>query len=138
VTAGLPTLGDNDINAALHSSFGVSRAADRVQNSCPAGLGARDQGRWITPEERDDRNTLLKTHREPVFVRKFKVQVHPERARRQSARLADLPSYRIGVGTPKHQHAESAGIAYGSDQSGTDGTSHRGLYDRHFNPKTIA
>jgi hypothetical protein len=42
MAAGLPTLGNYDINAALHGSFGVSRCADCVENGCPAGLGARD------------------------------------------------------------------------------------------------
>jgi hypothetical protein len=49
-----------------------------------------------------------------------------------------LSSYRIGIGTPEHQHAEAARIAYGCDESRPDGASHRRLYDRYFDAKTIA
>ncbi|MGH6680491.1 MAG: hypothetical protein ACREDL_16525 [Bradyrhizobium sp.] len=131
-------MGNNDINATLHGALCVTRGADRVKNSCSAVLGARDQRRWIALEERDHPNTLVKTHRKPIFLTKFKVQVHAERARRQSARLANLPADRISVGTPKHKHAQSAGITYGSGESRTGGTSHWGLYDWHFNSKAIA
>jgi hypothetical protein len=49
-----------------------------------------------------------------------------------------LSSYRIGIGTPEHQHAKAARIAYGSDEPRPDGASHWRLYDRYFDSKTIA
>jgi hypothetical protein len=79
MAARLPALGDYDIDATLHGTFGVSRCADGVENGCTARLCARDQGRWITPEERDDWDALVETHREALFLGKLQIQVHAKR-----------------------------------------------------------
>jgi hypothetical protein len=71
MAARLPALGDYNIDATLHGTFGVSRRADRVENSCLTRLCARDQGRWITPEEGDDWDAFVETYREAFLLGKF-------------------------------------------------------------------
>jgi len=78
----------------------------------------------------------FEANREALFLRKIEIKVHPKRPRRQSTRLTNLSSHRVGVCAPKYQHAKSACIAHGGCEGRTDCTPHRCLNNRQFDPQS--
>ena len=132
----LPSLSDDDINTGVYRSLRIGGRSNGVHYDCAALFCARYQLRGVSPEEGDDRNALFEANREALFLRKIEIKVHPKRPRRQSTRLTNLSSHRVGVCEPKHQHTKSACIAHGGCEGRTDCTPHRCLNNRQFDPQS--
>jgi hypothetical protein len=130
VAARFPPLGNYDINAAVHGSLCVNRRTNRMQHEGPTCLGAWNKGRRVTPEEGDDANSFIETHRESLFLRKFQDQIDGEWPWGQGARFPDLPPHRLDVCTPKREHAKSASIADGGREGRSYSPGHGSLDDR--------
>jgi len=81
---------------------------------------------------------LLETNLEALLLRKIKIQVDPERPRRQGAHFPDLPPHGVSVGAPEHQHAEPTCVADGGRELWSDRAAHRRLNDWPLNPQTLA
>src|SRR5205823_491381 len=89
VATGFPALSDNDINAGIRSPLGIGGRTDGVQYGSSSSLCARNEGRGIAPEERDDPDTLCEADFQPLLLGKFQVQIDPERLARERLCLAD-------------------------------------------------
>jgi hypothetical protein len=81
----------------------------------------------------NDRNALLETNLETLLLRKIKIQVNPERPRRQGAHFPDLLPHRVSVGTPEREHAKPACVADGGRELWSSRAAHRRLNDRQLN-----
>jgi hypothetical protein len=79
MAARFPALGNNDIDATVHSSFSVGGRADCMQHDCSTRLRARHQGGRVTPEKRNHRHALVEASRKALFLRELEVQVHAKR-----------------------------------------------------------
>jgi hypothetical protein len=103
-----------------------------------SGVGSRDVGRRIAPEEREDWDALLQTDGYVVLDGEVQDQVHAERPFRQRS---DSPNFltkerrrqQLGL-----QDAEAAGVAHGGDElrAGQVGPHRRGE-DWVFNPQHV-
>src|SRR5258707_11314640 len=98
--------------------------------------GTREDGSRQKKEMIGD--SLFETDLEALLLRKIKIQVDPERPRRQSAHLPDLPPHCVRVGTPEYQHAKPACVADGGRERGADRAAHRRLNDGQLNSQTLA
>jgi len=120
MATGLPSLSDDNVNTGLYRPPRIRGRSNGVHHDCAALFCARHQVKRVSPEEGEDRNALFEANREALFLRKIEIKIHPKRPRRQSTRLTNLSSHRVGVRTPKHQHAQSACIAHGGCEGRTD------------------
>ena len=95
VAARFPSLGNYDINAAVHGSLCVICRTNRVQHEGPTCLGAWNKGRRVTPEEGDDGDSFIEADREPLFLKKFQDQIDGEWPWGQGARFPYLPPHLV-------------------------------------------
>src|SRR5262245_28755732 len=85
----LDSLGDEDVHAGRRRSLCVRYGPDLMEDhSCSMGR-LHVRGR-ITPEQREDRDTLLQTHGHVVLDREVQEQIHTERLIGQRTNLVDL------------------------------------------------
>ena len=90
VTAGFPTLRDDDIDPGIDGSTSFGDVADSVEDDGPAFVGDRDQWRRVTPGRRHDPDTRVETPPKPFLLRPDEDQVDPERAVGQGSRPGEL------------------------------------------------
>jgi hypothetical protein len=81
MATGFPSLGDDDIDAAINSPPGILGITHGVQDERAASLGALHEDAGVTPKERYDWHAFLKADLKTILLRKFHVQIHGKRFR---------------------------------------------------------
>src|SRR5262249_59890245 len=86
----LDALRDDDIDARGGGALGLRYGPHLMEDFHASGVGSRDVGRWIAPEQREDGDALFQADGHLVLDREVKEQVHAERLGGQRPDAADF------------------------------------------------
>jgi hypothetical protein len=134
MATGFPSLGDNDVNAALYCVARFRGRADGVKHYGASRFRAGHKRRRIAPEKGDNRHALLQTDVEALLLGKFQVQVDGERFGSERAGFANLLTQCLWVRAPQRKGTQAPCVADRGSKSGSARSTHGRLNDRNVDP----
>src|SRR5262249_430898 len=135
----LDSLRDDDIDARGGGALGLRYGPHLMEDFHAGGVGLRDVGRWIAPEQREDGDALFQADGQLVLDREVQEQVYAKRLRSQRPDAADFLAEARGRMKLGLQGAEAAGVADGSDEfRAAEIRPHRRGDDRMFDAQRVA